>query len=78
VAVERLTVAQLPVTLRLDDSNSMAGQLISGLTLVNIAARVSPSGQAGEQYATLRAELSGLQPDAGEQVHQLLLMPPAD
>jgi cytochrome c-type biogenesis protein CcmH len=78
VAVQRLTVAQLPLSVRLDDSNSMAGQLISELELVNIVARVSPSGQAGAQYATLQAELSALQPDGGEQVHQLVLMPPPD
>lgn len=78
VAVERLTVAQLPLTLRLDDSNSMAGQLISELALVNIVARVSPSGQAGAEFATLQAEISGLQPDGGEQVHQLRLMSASD
>jgi cytochrome c-type biogenesis protein CcmH len=78
VAVQRLTVAQLPLTLRLDDSNSMAGQLISQLELVNILARVSPSGQAGAQFTTLQAELSALQPDGGEQVHQLVLKPPAN
>jgi cytochrome c-type biogenesis protein CcmH len=75
VAVQRLTAAELPVTLRLDDSNSMAGQLISQLAQVTIVARVTPGGQPGEEFATLQGELSGVQPDTGEQVHQLLLEP---
>jgi len=78
VAVQRLTAAELPVTLRLDDSNSMAGQLISQLEQVTIVARVTPGGQPGEEFATLQGELSALQPDTSEQVHRLLLEPLAN
>ena len=75
VAVKRLTAAQLPVTLRLDDGSSMAGQKISELAMVEVVARVSPSGQPGEQHATLQARLSDLPPGSGERVHTLVLKP---
>jgi cytochrome c-type biogenesis protein CcmH len=75
VAVKRLTAAQLPVTLRLDDASSMAGQKISELAMVDVVARVSPTGQPGEQHATLQASLSDLPPVSGERVHTLILKP---
>jgi cytochrome c-type biogenesis protein CcmH len=78
VAVKRLTASQLPVTLRLDDASSMAGQKISELTAVDVVARVSPSGQPGEQHATLQASISDLPPGPGEQVHTLVLRPVGD
>ena len=75
VAVKRLTAGQLPVTLRLDDASSMAGQKISDLASVDVIARVSPNGQPGEQHATLQATASALPPGPGEQVHTLILRP---
>ncbi len=78
VAVKRLTASQLPVTLRLDDASSMAGQKISELAAVDVVARVSPSGQPGEQHATLQASMSDLPPGSGEQVHTLVLRPVGD
>ncbi len=78
VAVRRLTAAELPITLRLDDSNSMAGQLISQLAQVTIVARVTPGGQPGEEFATLQGQLSAVQPDTSEQVYRLLLEPLAN
>jgi cytochrome c-type biogenesis protein CcmH len=73
VAVQKLTVAQLPLTLRLDDSNSMAGQKLSELTEVNVVARVSPSGRPDAQSASYQAELGPLQPAADGPVHALVL-----
>ncbi len=78
VAVKRLTAGQLPVTLRLDDASSMAGQKISELDLVEVVARISPSGQPGEQHATFQASRSDLPPGPGEQVHTLVLRPVGD
>ena len=78
VAARRLTAGQLPVTLRLDDASSMAGQKISELAQVDVVARVSPTGQPGEQHATLQASLSALPPGSGEQVHTLVLRPVGD
>ncbi len=51
IAVQRLTGAQLPVTLRLDDSNSMAGQKLSQAQSVIVAVQVSPDGRPGEDNA---------------------------
>jgi cytochrome c-type biogenesis protein CcmH len=73
VAVQKLTAAQLPLTLRLDDSNSMAGQKLSALTEVSVVARVSPSGRPDAQSASYQAELGPLQPAAGGPVHALVL-----
>ncbi len=78
IAVQRVTAAQLPVTLRLDDASSMAGQKISDLAAVDVVARVSPSGQPGEQFATFQAGLSDLETGTGEQVHTLVLKPVGD
>ncbi|NQX90478.1 MAG: tetratricopeptide repeat protein [Halioglobus sp.] len=52
IAVQRLTGAQLPLTLRLDDRHSMAGQTLSGVNEVIIAVQVSPDGRPGEGNAT--------------------------
>ncbi|MEM0954956.1 MAG: c-type cytochrome biogenesis protein CcmI [Pseudomonadota bacterium] len=75
VAVQRLSVSALPVTVRLDDAASMAGQKISALASVDLVARISPSGQPGEQNATYQAQKSGVVPAEGEQVHTLVLAP---
>ncbi len=73
VAVQRLTVDQLPLSLRLDDSNSMAGQKLSALKQVSVVARVSPSGRPDAQSASYQAELGPLQPAADGPVHTLVL-----
>lgn len=73
VAVQRLTVSQLPLTLRLDDSNSMAGQKISELAAVTLIARVSPSGRPDAESASYQAELGPLQPALEGPVHKLVL-----
>ena len=78
VAVKRFSAAQLPVTLRLDDAASMAGQKISELPAVDVVARVSPSGRPEEEHATLKASVSDLPPASGEQVHTLVLRPVGD
>ena len=75
VAVQRLTVAQLPLTLRLDDARSMAGQKISELAEVRVIARVSPGGRPGAQHATWSGELAGLVPTVDGEVHTLVLQP---
>jgi len=62
VAVQRLTAAQLPLTLRLDDSNSMAGQKLSGTASVIVAVQVSPGGRPGEDGATWLGQAGPLTP----------------
>jgi cytochrome c-type biogenesis protein CcmH len=73
IAVQKLTAAQLPLSLRLDDSNSMAGQKLSELAQVTVVARVSPSGRPDAQSASYQAELGPLQPAADGPEHALVL-----
>lgn len=62
IAVQRLTGAQLPVTLRLDDSNSMAGQKLSQTPSVIVAVQVSPDGRPGEENASWVGQAGPLAP----------------
>jgi cytochrome c-type biogenesis protein CcmH len=47
VAVRRLQVSQLPLTLRLSDSDAMAGQRLSEAGAVLVSAQISANGQPG-------------------------------
>lgn len=51
IAVVRQTVETWPVTIRLDDSTSMAGQRISDFERVSIEVQVSGNGQPGRENA---------------------------
>jgi len=51
IAVVRQTVRAWPVTIRLDDSTSMAGQRISDFQRVSIEVQVSGNGQPGRDNA---------------------------
>lgn len=62
IAVQRLTAAQLPLTLRLDDSNSMAGQKISNIASVVVAVQISPEGRPGEANASWLGETGPIAP----------------
>jgi cytochrome c-type biogenesis protein CcmH len=62
IAVQRLSAAQLPITLRLDDSNSMAGQKMSETPTVIVAVQVSPDGRPGEASATWLGQVGPLAP----------------
>lgn len=52
IAVVRRSVTDLPLSVSLDDSNSMAGQSLSALDRVDIEVQLSPSGQPGRQNAS--------------------------
>lgn len=56
IAVQRLQGVSLPITVRLDDSNSMAGQKLSQSGALVIVAQVSPTGQPGEANASWLAQ----------------------
>lgn len=75
IAVQRLQVGQLPLTLRLDDSNSMAGQTLSSVAEVEVVAQVSPDGRPGEANATWVAQAGPLVPGPGGPAVDLLLAP---
>ena len=65
IAVLRRSVADLPLEVTLDDSNSMAGQSLSTFDRADIEVQLSPSGQPGLQNAswTVLAENVELGPD---------------
>ena len=75
IAVQRVTAAQLPITLRLDDSNSMAGQKLSQTPSVIVAVQVSPDGRPGTQSATWVGEIGPLAPGADTEPQDVLLTP---
>jgi cytochrome c-type biogenesis protein CcmH len=62
IAVQRLSGAQLPVTVRLDDSNSMAGQKLSQAASVIVAVQVSPDGRPGEEGASWLGQAGPVSP----------------
>ncbi|MEZ5501866.1 MAG: c-type cytochrome biogenesis protein CcmI [Halioglobus sp.] len=73
IAVQRLTGAQLPVTLRLDDSNSMAGQKLSQTPSVVVAVQVSPEGRPGEDNARWLGQVGPVAPTTDEAPLEILL-----
>ncbi|WP_116365087.1 tetratricopeptide repeat protein [Parahaliea mediterranea] len=76
IAVQRLRAAQLPMTLRLDDSSSMAGQKLSQTEKVVVVVQVSPSGQPGEASASWLGRGGPLAPSANvDEVVEVVLSP---
>ena len=75
IAVQRLQAGQLPLTLRLDDSNSMAGQKLSDTESVLVVVQVSPTGTPGEANATWLGQAGPLAPSADLSPQQILLQP---
>lgn len=75
IAVQRLQAAQLPVTLRLDDNNSMAGQKLSDTESVVVIVQVSPSGAPGEAAATWLGQAGPLAPSSDTSPLEILLQP---
>ena len=75
IAVQRLQASQLPVTLRLDDSNSMAGQKLSETESVLVVVQVSPQGTPGEANATWLGRGGPLSPSAETAPLDIILTP---
>ncbi len=75
IAVSRLQAGQLPVTLRLDDSNSMAGQKLSETASVLVLVQVSPDGRPGEAGATWLGRAGPLAPAVDGEPLQIVLSP---
>jgi cytochrome c-type biogenesis protein CcmH len=75
IAVQRLQAQQLPVILRLDDSNSMAGQKLSDTESVIVVVQVSPSGAPGEAAATWLGQVGPLAPSSDTSPREILLQP---
>ncbi len=62
IAVQRLQGSELPITLRLDDSNSMAGQKLSETESILVIVQVSPDGRPGEAGASWLGQAGPLAP----------------
>lgn len=77
IAVQRLQGVQLPLQLRLDDSNSMAGQKLSEAASVMVVVQVSPDGRPGEANATWVGQAGPLAPSDGADPVQIVLEPRA-
>ncbi len=75
IAVQRMQGAQLPLTLRLDDSNSMAGQKLSETESVMVVVQVSPSGQPGAANATWTGQAGPLAPSLDGEAIAITLQP---
>ena len=75
IAVQRLTGAQLPVTVRLDDSNSMAGQKLSQAASVIVAVQVSPDGRPGDENAHWLGQIGPLVPAVDTAPLDIVLRP---
>ncbi|MEP1471794.1 MAG: cytochrome C biogenesis protein [Halieaceae bacterium] len=75
IAVQRLQAAQLPLTLRLDDASSMAGQKLSETESVLVVVQVSPGGTPGEAGATFLGEAGPLAPSASTEPVAVVLAP---
>ncbi len=73
IAVQRLTGAQLPTTLRLDDSKSMAGQKLSQTASVIVAVQVSADGRPGEANASWLGQVGPLSPSMDETPLEIVL-----
>lgn len=77
IAVQRLQGSQLPLELRLDDSNSMAGQKLSETASVLVLVQVSPGGQPGEANATWTGQAGPLAPSVEGDTVAIVLQPRA-
>jgi cytochrome c-type biogenesis protein CcmH len=73
IAVQRLTGAQLPVTLRLDDSSSMAGQKLSQTASVIVAVQVSADGRPGAENASWVGEVGPVAPSNDDTALEIVL-----
>lgn len=74
IAVQRLRGADLPTTVRLDDSNSMAGQTLSGAGPLRVFVQVSPDGTPGAENASFTGVSDTVKASAGEQAVVIELM----
>jgi cytochrome c-type biogenesis protein CcmH len=75
IAVQRLSGSALPITLRLDDSRSMAGQKLSEAEAVIVAVQVSADGRPGEAGATWLGQLGPLTPSLSVEPLLITLAP---
>jgi len=73
IAVQRLQAADLPLTLRLDDSSSMAGQKLSETESIVVVVQLSPDGRPGAANATWLGSAGPLAPSLDIQPLEIVL-----
>jgi cytochrome c-type biogenesis protein CcmH len=78
IAVRRLSAGQLPLTLRLSDADSMAGQMLSAAGEVVVSAQLSRNGQPGEANAAFIGRTEPLVADRSQRVVELEMTPAGD
>ena len=73
LAAVRKTVADLPITVKLNDSMAMMPQMkLSNFNQVKVSAVVSKSGQPGKQPGDLFVEVSSVNVKSGEKLVLLI------
>ena len=75
IAVQRFQAGQLPIQLRLNDQNSMAGQQLSQAGEVVVVVQVSPEGKPGEDNASYLGEAGPLLPSLDSEPINIQLRP---
>lgn len=75
IAVTRMKGSDLPIFLRLDDRNSMAGQKLSDAESIVVVVQVSPDGRPGEANATWLGSAGPMAPSLDEQPLEIELRP---
>lgn len=75
IAVRRLSAGELPLSLRLSDADSMAGQRLSGAGEVVVSAQLSRNGQPGEANAAYIARSEALAASSSTAPVDLVLQP---
>ena len=71
-AAVRRSASELPFSVRLDDTSSMAGQKISALSLIDVEVQLSETGQPGRANASWLANADNIEPAEDAKVRLVL------
>ena len=71
-AAVRRSASELPFSVRLDDTSSMAGQKISALSLIDVEVQLSETGQPGRTNASWLANAANIEPTEDAKIQLVL------
>ncbi|MDG2272304.1 MAG: cytochrome C biogenesis protein [Halioglobus sp.] len=71
-AAVRRSASELPFSVRLDDTSSMAGQKISALSLIDVEVQLSETGQPGRANARWLANAANIEPTEDAKIQLVL------
>ena len=71
-AAVRRSASELPFSVRLDDTSSMAGQKISALSLIDVEVQLSETGQPGRANASWLANAANIKPTEDAKIQLVL------